>query len=323
MPKWVWFDWHKTIAPIGCDEVEYPEEAGRRAYAGASQVFQNLKKSGYSVGILSNTECSPAKLRKAANEAKLPLGIPIVTAYKKKYSKPRGTIFQAALKESNGAEAEDCIMVGDNIIADVGGALAAGWHAIWLRGNQTLTPDPPMNTIQVRRLSQITPKLISHVFVPSLHKHLTRPRRVRPQRLPKAPSMKQENKEKSFFVKDFGDHNMSVEHIDGGDYKDEARKEARAGRSVLIVFHQPWCGYCKRTIEALEKEKKSGNMKARVFLVHADTVKGKNLTGLDLSAVPVLQACGPHPHKSGKIAFSRPSVGAPNPDVIKKLSNMK
>jgi putative hydrolase of the HAD superfamily len=45
--------------------------------------------------------------------------------------KPEAAIFRLA-EQRAGVAAENCLMVGDNYEADVEGALAAGWHAVWL-----------------------------------------------------------------------------------------------------------------------------------------------------------------------------------------------
>jgi putative hydrolase of the HAD superfamily len=72
--------------------------------------------------------------------------------------KPHPALFQRALDDL-GVSPLEAVMVGDDLRADVGGALAAGMRAIWVR-RPPERPDPaPPGVSDVTRMDQVLPAL--------------------------------------------------------------------------------------------------------------------------------------------------------------------
>ena len=68
--------------------------------------------------------------------------------------KPDPRIFEAAL-EVAGHAAQDCIMVGNSLKKDVGGAQAAGIRAVWLNRNQPVENPEPRPDAVITSLSEL------------------------------------------------------------------------------------------------------------------------------------------------------------------------
>jgi putative hydrolase of the HAD superfamily len=80
----------------------------------------------------------------------------IIISEEHQLTKPQVEIFRLAEKKA-GTSPEKCVMIGDNWISDIEGALGAGWRAIYLKG---ATPVPDCSGVdQIQHLSEIT-KLI-------------------------------------------------------------------------------------------------------------------------------------------------------------------
>jgi putative hydrolase of the HAD superfamily len=77
-----------------------------------------------------------------------------VSAHPNRRMKPHRSIFEAALADA-GVHADEALMVGDSLRADVEGALAAGLRAVWLRraGDVVVTDAAPAPVI--RRLDEL------------------------------------------------------------------------------------------------------------------------------------------------------------------------
>ena len=100
-----------------------------------------LRDAGYGIGVLSNTWWSAARLD--ADLGRLGLAGPVdVALYTSglRQTKPHPTVFLEAA-ERLGVLPGRCVMVGDDPLCDVSGALAAGMKAAWKRGGRPV-PNP-------------------------------------------------------------------------------------------------------------------------------------------------------------------------------------
>jgi putative hydrolase of the HAD superfamily len=70
--------------------------------------------------------------------------------------KPHPAIYRQALEELGVAPSE-AVMVGDDLRADIGGALAAGMRAVWVRRPPTRTDQPPAGVPAITRLDELPP----------------------------------------------------------------------------------------------------------------------------------------------------------------------
>jgi FMN phosphatase YigB (HAD superfamily) len=70
--------------------------------------------------------------------------------------KPHPAIFLRALDEL-GVTPEEAVMVGDDLRADIDGALAVGMRAIWVRRPPDRTDEPPAGVPSIRKLDELPP----------------------------------------------------------------------------------------------------------------------------------------------------------------------
>ncbi len=119
-----------------------------------------LRKRGYRLGLLSNTwwaadwhnaELATHGLETLLDEVAYTSDLP--------HSKPHPSVFWH-IAERLGREAEECVMVGDRMVDDIGGALAAGMRAVW-RSNDYPWPKPEhiTPTAVVTTLAELLPLL--------------------------------------------------------------------------------------------------------------------------------------------------------------------
>jgi putative hydrolase of the HAD superfamily len=99
--------------------------------AGSTQIIESLRHSGIKVGILTN---GPSKLQRSVISS---LGFEelldaVVISEEAGFRKPQTEIFSLILNEL-GVEANESVMVGDSLEADIEGALAAGVHPVAFR----------------------------------------------------------------------------------------------------------------------------------------------------------------------------------------------
>jgi HAD superfamily hydrolase (TIGR01509 family) len=127
----------------------------------AKAVIDELTSGGVALGILSNgwNPLQIAKARRAGFTgtvlASADLGV----------SKPHPAAF-TALAESLGLPPERCFYVGDDPKADIAGALAAGFQAVWIDNEgKTYPSDLPEPTHVVHSLRELIP-LVSTVAAP-------------------------------------------------------------------------------------------------------------------------------------------------------------
>ena len=80
--------------------------------------------------------------------------------------KPAAEFFRLA-EGVAGAAPEECLLVGDSELADVTGALRAGWRAVWLnRSGREPRPECPPAHATVRSLRDL-PRLVRHLGAPA------------------------------------------------------------------------------------------------------------------------------------------------------------
>jgi HAD superfamily hydrolase (TIGR01509 family) len=131
------------------DEVSLTVTAYSRAFVGrmvplpeAEGTLRRLSERGFTMGILSNWPLAATIDRYvAAHGWGPPLLRAVVVSQRVGTIKPHPRIFQAAAS-AMGLPPERLLHVGDDWSADVAGALAAGWHAAYLRGHQEDSPLP-------------------------------------------------------------------------------------------------------------------------------------------------------------------------------------
>lgn len=124
------------------------------------ETLETLRARGYRLGLLSNTwwaadwhnaDLAAHGLADYLDELVYTSDLP--------HSKPHPTVFEE-VAERLGVEHEACVMIGDRMIDDVSGALAAGMRAVW-RENASPWPKPEYisPTATVSRLAEL-PELL-------------------------------------------------------------------------------------------------------------------------------------------------------------------
>ncbi len=103
-----------------------------RVYPHTVETVKKLKKQGYKTGIISN---APKQLFSILKRCKIDnLFNPIVVSEDVGFEKPSPKIFKEALKRAK-VHPNEAVYVGDNLIADIHGALKAGIYPIWVTRN--------------------------------------------------------------------------------------------------------------------------------------------------------------------------------------------
>ncbi len=125
-----------TGAPCSeeCFEAIFAIYATAEAWAavpGAHETLGALRARGVTTGLISNYD---ARLVGVLNALELrPLLDVVAYSSAVGWEKPDGQIFEFA-RAATGHAAAACLHVGDDAESDVGGALAAGFHALWFVG---------------------------------------------------------------------------------------------------------------------------------------------------------------------------------------------
>lgn len=100
--------------------------------------------------VLTNGSSRLQRAKLAAIGAQLPAERVLVSG-ELGHAKPHRKAFDAAL----GCVGPNAVMIGDDPIADIGGAQAAGLDAIWLRRGRIWPADRPPPTRSIDRLEQL------------------------------------------------------------------------------------------------------------------------------------------------------------------------
>lgn len=105
-------------------------------YPDAYQTLALLRSRGYRLGLLSNTWWAASWHHAAlAPHGLVPLLDVMIYTSDLPHSKPHPSVFLEVATRL-GVQAGDCVMVGDRLTDDVGGALAVGMAAIWVKNDR-------------------------------------------------------------------------------------------------------------------------------------------------------------------------------------------
>jgi putative hydrolase of the HAD superfamily len=133
------------------------ERRTTRLLPGVEQALQALALSGLRMGIISN--------RMHGGELLLDdlgyFGIShyftsMVTSAEAGQMKPHPALFEQALSELS-VDPSEAVMIGDDLAADIGGALAAGMRAVWVRRPADRKDDPPAGVPSITALCELPP----------------------------------------------------------------------------------------------------------------------------------------------------------------------
>lgn len=120
---------------------------------GARDILDYLASRGYRMGIVSNgfREVQYNKLRSSAIDSYFDL---VVLSDDAGANKPSPDFFHYAEKRAASARARN-IIIGDNLSADIIGALKAGWEAIWFNRSPAGDAHPPATVDSICHLIDI------------------------------------------------------------------------------------------------------------------------------------------------------------------------
>jgi putative hydrolase of the HAD superfamily len=106
---------------------------------GTFELLNRLRNYGYRIGILSNgfREVQHAKLHTSGIDRYVD---EVVLSDEIDINKPDVRIYRYA-EQKVGSDAAHCVMIGDNPATDIGGALNAGWRAVWYNPGGKPAPD--------------------------------------------------------------------------------------------------------------------------------------------------------------------------------------
>lgn len=125
---------------------------------GARELIAALHERGYELGVISNgfSGVQEKKLVTAGVDTYIKY---VVLSDTCGINKPMRGIFDAAMRMAGDTNPEHHLMVGDNPVTDVAGAVGAGWHAIFFDRRGAEADTFRHRTLRVDRLSQILPLL--------------------------------------------------------------------------------------------------------------------------------------------------------------------
>ena len=131
-------------------------EGGAIAFTDARQTLSQLRKEGYSLGLLSNTwwaaEWHDADL---AAQGLTDLLDEVLYTSDLPHSKPHPSVF-LEIASRLGVQPVECVMVGDNMLADVSGALDVGMRAVWKRNDRPWPkPEGVEPSATIERLAEL------------------------------------------------------------------------------------------------------------------------------------------------------------------------
>jgi putative hydrolase of the HAD superfamily len=122
----------------------------------ARETLQALRERGYPLGLLSNTWWA-ADWHNADLAAHGLAGYldELVYTSDLPHSKPHPSVFQTVAGLLN-VEPAACVMIGDRLLDDIGGALSVGMRAIWKEnGNPWPRPNGIVPTATIHRLDEL------------------------------------------------------------------------------------------------------------------------------------------------------------------------
>lgn len=122
---------------------------------GAMQLLERLRNGGVRIGCLSNgfKEVQYRKMHTAGLDGKIDL---TVLSDDIGVNKPDRRIFDYAMQRSGDTAPGHHLMIGDNPETDIGGALAAGWGAVWYHPERAYRGVAcPVGAVEVGSLDEI------------------------------------------------------------------------------------------------------------------------------------------------------------------------
>ena len=96
---------------------------------GAHELLRTLRSRGYNIGVLSNG-FADVQHRKMASAGLTDMVDCVVLSDDIGVPKPDGRIFAYAMRKVGEENPSLHAMVGDNPVADIGGAISAGWSGV-------------------------------------------------------------------------------------------------------------------------------------------------------------------------------------------------
>jgi putative hydrolase of the HAD superfamily len=129
---------------------------------GARETLQLLRERGYPLALLSNTWWA-ADWHNADLAAHGLAGYldELVYTSDQPHSKPHPSVFQTAAGLL-GVEPAACVMIGDRLLDDIGGALGVGMRAVWKENTKPWPrPSEITATATIRHLAELPPLLRS------------------------------------------------------------------------------------------------------------------------------------------------------------------
>lgn len=121
-------------------DTEYLARLGSKTalVPGALELLRNLQAKGYRMGIVSNgfREVQFNKLRSSGIDGFFDV---VVLSDDAGYNKPDRRFFEYAERKA-GTVGKRNVIVGDNLLTDIKGALAAHWDAVWFNPKQVTVP---------------------------------------------------------------------------------------------------------------------------------------------------------------------------------------
>jgi putative hydrolase of the HAD superfamily len=139
-----------------------PESRTTRLLPGAEETLHTLVEQGLRLGIVSNRMHGGTLLLDDLGY----FGIShyfssVIASCDAGYMKPHPSLFLRSLEEL-GAEPGEAVMVGDDLRADIAGALAVGMRAVWMRRPPTRTDEPPVGVPSMTQLRDL-PEILRHL----------------------------------------------------------------------------------------------------------------------------------------------------------------
>lgn len=124
---------------------------------GARELMEAMRKRGVRTGVLSNG-FREVQFRKIDSAGLTGLIDTVVLSDDIQVNKPDVRLFEYAMERSGDSDPAHHLMIGDNPLTDITGALRAGWSAIWYHPVVSCPPSPcPYGAVEVHSLDAIMP----------------------------------------------------------------------------------------------------------------------------------------------------------------------
>lgn len=133
------------------EEYLYKLSSERQVIDGSREVLEALRRMGIRTGVLSNG-FSGTQQRKLMN-ARLNVDV-IVLSDEINVNKPDRRLFDYALRKA-GVSASASLMVGDNPMTDIAGAINAGWRAVLFSPRETTSTPFRINATDVPVINRL------------------------------------------------------------------------------------------------------------------------------------------------------------------------